>query len=193
MHNVPSSTGKDLESGGGVRSTICFFTSSGTSALVIIVVLLLAVVAFIALRSPSGIMKGIAPDFSAETISHGTFLLSSHREKVVVLSFIVSSCSACRAELQELREIWQDYGGRIVLASLSIDPTDSEAVLRDLSQTNGYGWIWMRGENLTVPYHILTTPTTVIVDQSGNIRFMNAGLTYASTIRQEIDQLLNSI
>jgi thiol-disulfide isomerase/thioredoxin len=193
MHNMPSLTGKEEESNGGVRNTIRFFASSDTSALVIIIVLLLTVVAFIALRPSSDVMKSIAPDFSAETISHGIFVLSSHREKVVVLNFFVSSCSACRAELQELGEIWQDYGGRIVLASLSIDPIDSEVVLRDLSQTNGYGWIWMRGENLTVPYHILTTPTTVIVDQSGNIRFMNTGLTYASTIRQEIDQLLNDI
>jgi len=96
--------------------------------------------------------------------------------------------------MPHLKVIWENetYGGKIVLMSIGIDPTESEEILRAFAQGFPYAtWIWARDTaNLGQFYHVTAIPKTVIIDQDGYIRFTHTGVTTALTFIQEINQLL---
>ncbi|MGQ0668678.1 MAG: peroxiredoxin family protein [Actinomycetota bacterium] len=50
-----------------------------------------------------------APDFTVRTAGGGTFSLSSHRGRVVVLDFLAPGCLDCTAELSTLTKAWQAF------------------------------------------------------------------------------------
>jgi len=137
----------------------------------------------------------LAPDFSLTDLNGDAFRLSDFKGKVVVIDFMATWCGPCRQQLPHLKVIWEkeDYGDKIVLMSIDIDPTESAETLRSFAQGFPYAtWIWARDTaNLGQAYQVAGIPKTVIIDQDGHIRFTHTGVTYASTFIEEIDQLLD--
>ncbi len=53
-----------------------------------------------------------APDLSGPTLAGGTFALSDHLGSVVVINVWASWCAPCRAEADDLQEVWSQLAGR---------------------------------------------------------------------------------
>jgi thiol-disulfide isomerase/thioredoxin len=140
-------------------------------------------------REPS---RPLAPDFSLTDLGGNAFRLSDFRGKVVVIDFMATWCGPCRMQMPHLKVVWEKYGGEIVLMSIDIDPRESEEVLGAFAKEFPYAtWIWARDTaNLGQVYEVSAIPKTVIIDQDGYIRFTHTGVTDASTLIQEIEQLL---
>jgi peroxiredoxin len=142
-------------------------------------------------QSQSEIVQGA--DFTLPTISGGNFSLSSYRGKVIVLNFMQTSCQYCRAQMPQLKKIWDVYNGKIVMVSISTNQwEDSDDILRSFANSYGANWIWARDVvGVTVIYQVPGTPTTFIIDQGGQIRSKHVGFTDASTFMNDLEKLVN--
>ena len=133
-------------------------------------------------------------DFSVTTLSGDNFSVSGNRGRVIMINFMTTTCSYCRAETLELKKLWDSYDGKIVLVSISVDPiTDTDGLLRDFASSHGADWIWARDVvGAAMKYKVSGTPTTFILDDEGRIRYRHEGFTEAITLMNELDILLNS-
>lgn len=132
-------------------------------------------------------------DFTIPTISGDSFSIGTNRGKVVVINFMATSCPYCRAEIPELKKVWDVYGGKIVMVSISVDPlSDSDGILLAFANSYNASWIWARDTvGAVVKYQVTGTPTTVIIDQEGQVKYRHEGFTDASTFLKDLDALVN--
>lgn len=138
--------------------------------------------------------KTLAPDFSLMDLQGNTFNLSGFRGKVVLLDFMATWCGPCRQEIPQLRTLWENasYKDKIVVISIDIDLTENADALRAFVQDYPYAtWVWaMDTAHLGVVYHVQAIPKTLVIDEEGYVRFTHVGVSYASTLAEEIDWLL---
>ncbi len=142
-----------------------------------------------------GLQGALARNFELADPNGTSFWLSDFGGKVIVLDFMATWCGPCRRQMSHLKVVWenQNYSNKIVLMSISISLADDEKAIRAFAQGFSYAtWIWARDTvNLGQAYQVTAIPKTVVIDQDGYIRSMHTGVTYASSLIEEIDQLLN--
>lgn len=135
-----------------------------------------------------------APDFAvADVQGRGTFTLSEHQGKVVLIEFFSTGCDHCHTYLPTLQQIRIRYRTEdLTMISISVAwAHESGDVLRTYADENSINWfIAPDSGTITDDYKIGNTPTTVIIDKDGTIAFKRSGnITYDDLIK-EIDYLL---
>jgi thiol-disulfide isomerase/thioredoxin len=135
-----------------------------------------------------------APNFSLTDLKGNIFQLIDYRGKVIVIDFMATWCGPCRQQMPHYKLVFEKYKecDCVVLMSIDIDPRESEETLRAFAQEFPYAtWIWARDTaNLAQAYEVFAIPKTVIIDQDGYIRFTHTGVTDATVLVKEIEQLL---
>ncbi len=132
-----------------------------------------------------------AADFSMEQFNGGTFQLSSHKDKPVLINFFASWCVSCGAEIPVLEKVYAEYGKKgVVFVGVAIDDTEPKA--RE----------FVEKFNLTYPtgldktgviketYNLYGMPTTLFVDRDGIIKYLHLGGVSEDLLRHELDKLL---
>ena len=136
-------------------------------------------------------MYALAPDFTLTDVDGNPFRLSDQRGKVVVLEFMRTTCSACISEEPYLRQLRSRFGSNVVMVIVSVDPSgDTDSVLRDHRDQNLIGWIAI-GDKAEVSklYALQVTPTILIIDKNGYIRYRHDGLTESTVLISEVESL----
>jgi cytochrome oxidase Cu insertion factor (SCO1/SenC/PrrC family) len=134
----------------------------------------------------------LARDFTLTDVDGNTFRLSDQQGKVVVLEFMRTTCPACVAESPHLRELRAKFGGDVVMVMISVDPTgDTDSVLRDYRNQNAMGWIAAADKGYAVQqgYAVQATPTIVIIDKNGYIKYQHVGVTESPILIGEVGNL----
>jgi peroxiredoxin len=134
-----------------------------------------------------------APDFSVPTLGGGTFTLSAHRGKPVVLLFMAYWCGTCVPEAQALARLHQTYGERLAIAALDVAPSSTPERLQTFRQwagEPGYVWAFDQGQRVAQAYRVRALDTTIIIDRAGQIVYRDALPTPYQTLQQQIAQLL---
>ncbi len=133
-----------------------------------------------------------APDFSVTTIDGEKFKLSDNFGKVIVLDLMTTSCSACKNEMEHLRQIYQEYSQEdVIIVTISVDGDDSNSELLEYQSKYGDNWSFARDtDGVANKYNIRYTPTTVIIDREGIIRFYHEGETSFQTLSNDIEKLI---
>lgn len=145
-----------------------------------VVLIVLAVLAvFIALvaiglyssreMSPSAGLQ--APDFSLQDISDKTFRLSDQRGKPHVIFFGTTWCSACRSEMPDFKELYDQYAAR-GLQFLYIDINESPSRVARFARENSFPYIVLVDTDGAVAqnYNIIGVPTMVLLDHEGLLK-----------------------
>lgn len=135
-----------------------------------------------------------APDFtvttiSGETVSRESFLASG---KPTLVYFMASWCPTCAKNWPSLNQIYTEYGDRVNLVAISIDPTDTQEVLNDLAAKKGLIFPIVPGNpQLMLDFGVKGQATTVGIDSEGNIQFIKSGEFSLDEYRSMVEELLN--
>ncbi|HZW13747.1 MAG TPA: TlpA disulfide reductase family protein [Noviherbaspirillum sp.] len=135
--------------------------------LVAIVVLALAAVGYFSLSA-----KQPAPDVVFNSITGEKVSMQSLRGKVVMVNFWATSCTTCIKEMPQMVETYnkfKDKGLDFVAVAMSYDPPN---YVLNYAQTRALPFkvaLDTQGEVAKAFDDVKLTPTTYVIDKSGNI------------------------
>ncbi len=115
-----------------------------------------------------------APDFSLLTLDGHTFDLAEYRgKKPVHLIFWATWCSVCKHEIPEIKKTFNKYNGNVAVIAINVSIRDSiEKVHRYVSKYKiPYPVSFDEGAKVTRLYGVMGTPTQIIIDMQGVIRY----------------------
>jgi thioredoxin 1 len=100
-------------------------------------------------------------------VRRATLLGPAASDRRTVLYFRSDSCAPCSTQAAYLRQIEQDYDGRLAIRKIDTD-LEPETAAR---------------------YSVFTLPTTLIVDSSGQVKHINYGLTAANKLARQLESI----
>lgn len=116
---------------------------------------------------------GILQSFSAKTLDGGTFTHEDFIEKdVTIINFWATFCGPCLAEMPDIAEFEKSLPDNVQLITACLDgERDIEGVESILSDAGYEGITLLGGDGdfEQVRGEIMYIPTTIIVDQNGNM------------------------
>ena len=119
-----------------------------------------------------------APAFEVTTIDGQTISLEQSLAdgKPVVVYFTASWCPTCARNWPAMSEVYPEYEDKLTMVAISIDPTDTEDVIRKLAEERGFTFPSTAGKpDIMVDFGVSGQATTVGVDRDGNIAFKKPG------------------
>ena len=120
----------------------------------------------------------VLDDFSVKTIDGNDFTLSEALKghDLVLINLWATWCPPCRAEFPFLEKAWSKNSDRVAMIALSIEPADTDKVLKDFADENGLSFP-IAGVGSTGLDRFVTEgiPTTVIVDRTGKVAAVEVG------------------
>ncbi|HEY3489737.1 MAG TPA: redoxin domain-containing protein [Candidatus Deferrimicrobiaceae bacterium] len=132
-----------------------------------------------------------APNFSLKNLEGKRVTLEQFKGKTVVIAFWSTWCSRCEEELTFLRD---QFGTRTDVAVLLINQDSEKGVVlakvQRLRDKLGIAFPILIDEGLRTweDYGINALPTSVVVDKTGAIKFIEPNFYWASP-----DKLLNAV
>jgi peroxiredoxin len=166
-------------------------TLKGIGALRSLIVLAGAMLA--ALPSTAGEVSGRAPDFILPAKSGGQVALSELKGQVVMLNFWATWCGPCRQEMPHLEALYRRYGDlgfTLLGVNVEKDSSGADEFLRDTPVT--FPILFDAQSEVSALYNVIAMPSTVLVDRSGNVRFIHHGYKpgYENEYQTQIRALL---
>lgn len=142
-------------------------------------------------RIDAEVIRPAAPDFSRPDSSGAPVRLSDFRGRVVLLSFWATWCPPCRMEAPWFVEFQKAYAVR-GFSAIGISFDDGWNPVTAFVAENGINYPMVMGDDALAASFggIRQLPATLILDRSGRIAVMHAGLVSKSQIQGEIEALL---
>ena len=143
-----------------------------------------------------GVTVGDAPGFKGDTFHHGSFDLSEHEGKPVVINFWFPSCPPCRAEIPNFEHAYQTLGtpgtGQIVFVGVQAVGFDTAADGVEFlgKMKANYPAIPDVGSSIHLAYQITAAPTTFFLDRDHNVLSVHQGYIKHNQLQDILDQLI---
>lgn len=129
-----------------------------------------------------------APRFTLSDLDGKPVSLADYTGRPVVLRFILTDCSYCRADSPFFNRIYARYGtqglGMLYIESMGIDPSVLEAFARELAVT--FPVLRDSGGEVAAAYRVKALPQTVVLDPEHDI----AAAILGGVSEQELEALL---
>ena len=136
----------------------------------------------------------LAPDFALKTPEGETIQLSDLRGQPVLVNLWATWCPPCRAEMQTLETVYNDYKdqGFIVLAVNMTSQDDPQAILPFVTERGLTYPILLddKGE-IAKPYQMKSLPSSFFINRDGTINEVVIGGPMAEALlRTRIEEML---
>ena len=156
--------------------------------------ILIAAIAGLAVWSASaGELSGVAPGFDLVDRSGNRVALADLQGEVVMVNFWATWCGPCREEMPHLEALYQRYSDLgFTLLGVNVEE-DSSGADEFLEETPVTFPILFDPENaVSQLYDVVAMPSTVLIDRSGNMRFIHHGYKpgYENDYQTQIRALL---
>lgn len=127
-----------------------------------------------------------APDFSLKSDKSEVISLSKYKGKYLLVDFWASWCRPCRAEIPNVKKIYEDYKAKgLEVLSVSTD-TDEKAWLKAVDQEQ-MPWAQVRDtKSVSKAYNITYIPMIFLMDSNGKI--IDKGL-HGEGLRKRVEEL----
>ena len=137
--------------------------------------------------------SGEAANFTLKDAEGNNIRLSEYRGQVVLINFWASWCGPCRQEMPHLDDLHQKYealGFTVFGVNVEQDRRMADKVLRDIPVT--FPILFDDDNSVSRLYDVDAMPATVLVDRSGEIRFMHRGYKpgYEDQYEQQVRALV---
>jgi thiol-disulfide isomerase/thioredoxin len=119
---------------------------------------------------------GPAANFTLKDTSGNNIRLSEYRGQVVLINFWASWCGPCRQEFPHLDELHQKYEGLgFTVFGVNVEENRelADRVLREIPVS--FPVLFDNENTVSELYDVDAMPVTVLVDRSGDIRFLHRG------------------
>ncbi len=139
----------------------------------LLIALLMTIYMPVSLAVPTA---GPAANFTLKSASGNNVRLSEHRGEVVLINFWASWCGPCRQEMPHLDALQKKYQalGFIVLGiNVEQNRGMADKVLKDIPVS--FQILFDDENQVSELYDVDAMPVTVLVDRSGEIRFVHRG------------------
>lgn len=134
----------------------------------------------------------VLPDFTAQTVDGEPFTLSDalRSHDLVLINLFATWCPPCKMEFPYLEEAWEQSKDRVSVIALSIEPEDTDEMLRDYADEMGLTFP-VGHEDGTDLLRFVTVgiPTTLLVDRDGRVLAVEIG---AKTSTQDFLDLFDT-
>ncbi len=137
--------------------------------------------------------SGPAPNFKLSARDGSQISLAGLQGDVVMINFWATWCGPCRQEMPHLEALYQRYnslGFTLLGVNVEADPKGAEAWL---AETPVSFPILLDSQNdVTKLYDVIAMPSTVLVDRTGNIRYVHHGYKpgYEDDYQTQIRELI---
>jgi peroxiredoxin len=124
----------------------------------------------------SGEVKGKAKNFTLKTYAGSNLKLSELRGKVVLLNFWASWCGPCRQEMPLLNKLHKKYkklGFSVLGVNVEEDSSKAKQIVKDVGIK--FPILFDTENKVSGLYEVSAMPSTVIIDRSGNMRYLHKG------------------
>ncbi len=155
----------------------------------------LLVVVFLALPAlASAVSVGqAAPEFSLKTMDGSDFSVKGASEnKPVMMVFWATWCPVCREEIPGVREVYARFapkGLRVIAVNVGVNDSVKRMEKYVGRYDIPYPVAFDRGSKVTRRFGVQGTPTVIIVDAKGIVRYRSAALP--EDLEEHFDGLMN--
>ena len=138
--------------------------------------------------------QGPAPGFSLPSRSGEAVSLEQYQDQVVMINFWASWCAPCREEMPLLEQIYQRYeslGFTLLGVNVDENPDDALAFLNSTDAVS-FPILFDTDSQVSQLYDVVAMPSTVVLDRSGNVRFIHHGYQagYEDEYQAQVRQLI---
>ena len=136
--------------------------------------------------------QAAAPGFELADLTGKKVKLEDFPQKIKVLNFWATWCSACKMEIPALQTVQDAYKSQdVVVIGMSVDE-DPNAVVRFVERSGVDYPMLVNAMGAAQEYHLRATPTTVILDEDNNVYKKYVGVQGFGTFKRDIEALLGS-
>jgi peroxiredoxin len=121
-------------------------------------------------------LSGAAPDFDLASRDGGRVALSDLAGQVVMVNFWATWCGPCRQEMPQLEALYERYsdlGFTLLGVNVEEDSSGADAFLAETPVS--FPILFDPENKVSELYNVVAMPSTVIIDKSGNLRFIHHG------------------
>lgn len=121
-------------------------------------------------------LKGAAPDFTLKSAKGTNLKLSEFRGDVVMINFWASWCGPCKQEMPILNDMYlkyRDMGFTLLAVNVEEDSAKAQNMIRELKVV--FPVLFDTENKVSEMYKVEAMPSTVLVDRSGNMRYLHRG------------------
>jgi peroxiredoxin len=156
-------------------------------------VLVLAAGVLCATAADAAELSGPAPGFTLPNRSGAEVSLADLEGQVVMINFWATWCGPCRKEMPHLEALYERYGELgFTLLGINVEdnPRGAEKWLEETPVS--FDILFDSSNKVSELYEVVAMPTTVIMDKTGNVRFVHHGYQpgYENEYQSEIRALL---
>ena len=133
----------------------------------------------------------IAPDFSLPTLGGDTFTLSEQRGEPTIVFFMAYWCGTCIPEAQALAQLKGEYGDKLNIVAIDLDPSSTPQALEQFKQAAGgesLTWAFDTDQQVASSFQVRSLDTTLVLNAGGVIVYRDEFPSSYKTLKEALSQ-----